>query len=410
VLLDFANRGFEHDVALKVLTPLEGPLVKILNKIGVPTDVLPAPSGLRKALRHDRWYLPPALLGLARWARALRAHPFVQQADVVYTVALRAHMAASLARLHPVVWHVHRFPPPVTGLLWRWIARHGPDSLIMNSTTVGRAWAARGAVTVIHNGVNLDRFKPRERTKWIHEQLGIPRDHRLLGMPSVYARWKGQLEVIEAFELIQGEFPDVHLVIVGGRMYDTVAEHELDQQLQRVTGEFRVVTSGESGTAVGDDRGGGGEGADAARIQNILDAAPPHSVPRVHLLPFQREIELAYPEFDLTLHYSVRPEPFGRVILESMACAVPIVAAGEAGPVEILGDGIGPRRQAGWLAEPRNPEALARILRSALLLPTNVLGSVGSAGRLRAEDHFSSRAFAARVARVLHDAVRSTRP
>jgi glycosyltransferase involved in cell wall biosynthesis len=126
------------------------------------------------------------------------------------------------------------------------------------------------------------------------------------------------------------------------------------------------------------------------------------------LLPFQREVELTYPEFDLVVHYSVRPEPFGRVPLEAMACGVPVIAAGEGGPIEILGEGIGPRREAGWLAEPRNPEELARIFRSALSLPSDVLLSIGTAGRERAEDHFSSRAFAGKVAALLRSAARSS--
>jgi len=36
VLLDFAARAFEHDVVLRVLTPKDGPLIDILNQIGVP--------------------------------------------------------------------------------------------------------------------------------------------------------------------------------------------------------------------------------------------------------------------------------------------------------------------------------------------------------------------------------------
>jgi glycosyltransferase involved in cell wall biosynthesis len=109
----------------------------------------------------------------------------------------------------------------------------------------------------------------------------------------------------------------------------------------------------------------------------------------------------------LTVHYSIKPEPFGRVVLESMACGIPVVAAAEGGPLEIVGGGIGARREAGWLAEPRNPAELARVLRSALRLPGDLLRSVGAAGRVRAEDQFSSRSFASKLAAVLRDAAAS---
>lgn len=406
VLLDFANRAFEHDIALRVITPMDGPLVGILNKIGVPAEVLPAPGGLLQGFRRGRWYLPRALFGLHRWAGKLARHRWIQEADVVYSVAFRTHLAARLARLHPVVWHLHHFPPPAGRRYWLAEARRVPTRMIANSEIVADAWrpALHGPggadrLRVVQNGVNLDRFRPREPTFWIHDRLGLPRSHRLIGMPALFARWKGHFEVLRAFERIAAGFRDVHLVIIGGSTYQTDAEHRYGQELQRVTGEFRVVTEE---AVESRERPGMRESWAVGEAPGGTD--PPPSHPRAHMIPFQREIELAFPEFDLTVHYSVRPEPFGRVVLESMACGVPVVAAGEGGPLEILGDGTGERREAGWLAAPRDPQALAGVLRTALSLPPEQLRSIGAAGRRRAEDHFSSRTFAGRVAAVLRAA------
>ncbi len=120
--------------------------------------------------------------------------------------------------------------------------------------------------------------------------------------------------------------------------------------------------------------------------------------PRVHLVPFQEGVEGVYPEFFVTVHYSTRPEPFGRVVLESMACGVPVIAADEGGPREILGgDGEG---RGGWLVEPRNPEALARRLRNVLGRSGEDLGVTGERGRRRAKELFSSRRFAEEVVAV----------
>lgn len=407
VLLDFATRAFEHDIALRVITPRDGPLVAILNEVGVPAEVVPGSRALLSGSQQARrlWSLPLAVPGLFRWAGALARHRFVRDADVLYTVAFKADLAVALRRQHPVVWHLHEFPPAATGPLWRALARRIPDGLIANSEAVAAAWSGvtservkseevkgekvnsekvkseKGKqadperpftsylspftdqtreITVIPNGVDLDRFVPRPATGWIHDELGIDRGRRLIGMPAVFARWKGQPEVIAAFEQMRDAFPDVHLVIVGGSIYDTVAEREY--------------------------------GAELAGL--VTDA-------RVHLLPFQSKIERVYPEFDAVVHYSLRPEPFGRVIVEAMACGVPVIAAGEGGPVQILGGGIGPRREAGWLAEPRSPAALARIFRAALDLPAAVLRDIGAAGRRRAEDYYSARVFARRVAVAL---------
>jgi len=415
MLLDFANRAFEHDIALRVLTPLKGPLVRILKNIGVPTAVVEAPELMLKGAEQvtHRASLAAALPGFWRWSRRLKQHEYTREAEVVYSTGFKPHLALALAQCHPIAWHLHAFPPDATGRLWRWLAHRIPEATIANSHAVGEAWrrgsGERGAergqqgaegrtrAVVIPNGINLDRFKPAPRTYWIHDRLGIPRERRLLGMPAVFHRWKGQVEVIRAFEQIADEFPNVHLVIVGGSIYDTLAEREFARELaveidRSTTGEWQVVTMGSGpGAAQGES------GSDTA----AADLPPRAALPHLHLLPFQAKIENTYPEFDFAIHYSTRPEPFGRVIVEAMASGVPVIAANEGGPREILGGGIGERHEAGWLAEPRNPTALANTLRSALKLPSGVARSIGEAGRRRAEDHYSWRRFAAEVAEVL---------
>lgn len=362
VLLDFANRAFEFDIELKVLAPRDGPLVRILNEIGVPAEVVPAPAAMLKGSQRGVgvWRVPLALLGVARWALRLRKHAFFRDADVVFTQGYKPHLAIALTGRHPLVWHLHEFPPARTGWFWKWLRRRNATATIANSAAVGAAW---GHATVVPNGVNLDRFTPRAPTKWIHDQLGIAPGHRLVGMPAVFARWKGQLEVIQAFRQIAAEFPAVHLVLVGGSIYDTVAEREYGRELRMALGA---------------------RGAPAAGATS-----------RIHLLDFQSKIETVYPELDLAVHYSLRAEPFGRVIVEAMACGVPVIAAAEGGPLEILGAG-------GWLVEPRNPSALAATLREALSLPGEELRSIGAAGRRRAEDHYSARRFAREVAQALN--------
>ena len=407
---------------LRVLAPKAGPLTEILKEVGVPTEVVPAPESMLAGSqqRGYRWSIPFALSGLVKWSRRLAKHRFWTTSDAVYSIGFKAHLAAALAKKHPLVWHLHEYPPEASRWVWRFLARKLPSRVIVNSESAGREWekgkgekgkvereagsgereashptglppyrpTARGGgrLVVVRNGVDLDRFKPRERTGWIHGELGIPRNHRLIGMPAVLTRWKGQMEVIEAFRPLRDRFQDVHVVLVGGSIYDTVAEREYEGELLQAIGKG--------------EKGKGKSTSTEGRFP-----FPVSRFPRIHLLPFQSKIELAYPEFDLVVHYSLRPEPFGRVIVEAMACGVPVIAAAEGGPVEILGEGSGSLRQGGggWLAEPRSPSALARTLVEVLTLPTEELRRVGRAGRIRTEDHFSARRFAAEVAGVLRE-------
>jgi glycosyltransferase involved in cell wall biosynthesis len=383
VLLDLAANADDLGVDLRVVLPKGGPLIAALAERGVPAAVVEAPPRLLRSSQQPGhlWTAAPALFGLLQWSKRLRDHEFISNADLIYTISFKPHLAAVLGRLRPAVWHLHEFPPESTGGFWRFLARRIPDALIANSAAVAESWGPPTALppyrlTAVCNGVDLDRFTPRRPTKWIHERLGIPPDRRLIGMPAVLAGWKGQREVVEAFRLIQDEFSDVDLVFVGGAIYDSVAEREYAAEIEELVG------------GRGEGRGERGEGRPAP--------------PRVHLVPFQEDIEGVYPEFDVTVHYSTRPEPFGRVVLESMACGVPVIAADEGGPREILGgkgEGGG-----GWLVEPRNPEALARGLRDVLERSREELRVTGERGRRRAKELFSSRRFAEEVVAVFRSA------
>jgi glycosyltransferase involved in cell wall biosynthesis len=376
VLLDFAARAFEWDIALRVLTPRSGPLIGILNELGIPAQVVEAPRALLRGSQRPGALatLPGALLALRGWSRQLAAHPFMRDAEVVYSVSFKTHAAtvtggpAARRTGGPaaLVWHLHEFPPTGTGAIWRPLARRVPDRVIVNSRAVADAWFGppdrRSAVSIIPNGVDLDRFHPRPRTWWIHDQLGIPREDRLIGMPAVFTRWKGQLEAVDAFARVANQFPEAHLLLVGGNIHDTAAEERYQRELIQAVARRRA------------------EGLD-----------------RVHLFPFQPKIELVYPELDAALQYSIRPEAFGRVVLEAMACGVPVMAAAEGGAREILTEG-------GWLIAPRDPATLAAAMVSALQLSPDAREQIGLQGRARAEDHYSARRFAKEVADVIRKA------
>ncbi len=81
---------------------------------------------------------------------------------MIYSVAFKTHLAAAMARLHPVVWHLHEFPPAATGRMWKLLARRVPDHLIANSQAVGEAWG---------NGRREEGGGPGERVSGEHGAL-----------------------------------------------------------------------------------------------------------------------------------------------------------------------------------------------------------------------------------------------
>lgn len=99
---------------------------------------------------------------------------------------------------------------------------------------------------------------------------------------------------------------------------------------------------------------------------------------------------------------SSRWEGFGNVLIEAMACGLPVVAFDcDFGPREILTDGVN-----GLLVPPEDPQALGRAIARVLQDPTLATGLAGK-GRQRARD-FSAPAIVAQYAalfeQVIHEA------
>lgn len=379
VLLDFLARAGGMGIAPVLILPKGGPLVGEAEAAGLPVWIAPAPERFLEVSQRTGNRLGGAtgfLAGLRIWATAIRAvlaragGGAAGRPRVLYTSGFKAHLAGTLLGGYRRVWHVHEFPPDGLGAAWRLAARALPDAVIANSEAVAHAWARLGgpAATVVLNGVDLERFRPVPRTFRIHDQLGLEHDAHLIGMPAVFARWKGHLQVVEAFERMAGSHGDVHLVLVGGPIYDTVAEKGYAEELVR-----RV-----------------------RRSSAAAGAAPVPLDGRIHFMRFDPEPWTLYPEFDVVVHFSTRPEPFGRVVVEAMACGAPVIAARAGGPVEIVEHGV-----TGWLVEPGNVQAMADAMVTALGADR---AAIGAAGRRVAERQFSADRFAAEVAAVLRRA------
>jgi glycosyltransferase involved in cell wall biosynthesis len=92
-------------------------------------------------------------------------------------------------------------------------------------------------------------------------------------------------------------------------------------------------------------------------------------------------------------------EPFGIVPVEAMACGLPVVASAVGGMLDTVVDG-----ETGVLVRPKDPSALAHVLRSLLTDPAR-LGRLGAAGTARAQALYGWNGVAARTADVYREVV-----
>ena len=90
---------------------------------------------------------------------------------------------------------------------------------------------------------------------------------------------------------------------------------------------------------------------------------------------------------DVVVHASIRPEAFGRVVIEAQAMARPVIASDLGGPVETVEQGV-----TGWRVKPGEPEALARALDHALSLSAEQAAALGSRARAAVQRGYTTAA------------------
>jgi len=310
-----------------VIVPCEGAVAAGCRRLRILTHVVPLPS-----LRQPG---PAILQSMKTLLRLIRQWG----AELLHANGSRAMLYAGAAgRLvgRPVIWHVRvADPEPVLDRLLAGLAH----TVIVNSAGVARrfAWAQRSKVRCIHNGVDVDRFSPRQGSGELRRSLGIPTRARLVVSVGRFVAYKGYAHLLEAARLVQAAMPGVHWLLVG----DGELRSDLEAQSHRLDLSVQVRFTGWR--------------EDVPDILALCD---------LFVLP-----SLA--------------EHFGRVIIEAMAMGKAVVATDAGGVPEIVIHG-----ETGLLVPPAQPKALAEAVLTLLEDPAQA-ALLGAAGRQRAEDAFS---------------------
>jgi glycosyltransferase involved in cell wall biosynthesis len=121
---------------------------------------------------------------------------------------------------------------------------------------------------------------------------------------------------------------------------------------------------------------------------------------RVHFAGFQDDVPAWMKAMDVILHTSTEPEPFGRVIVEGMAAARPVIAAAAGGVPEIVR-----HRRNGWLVKPGDVAALAEAI-GALRADPALARRLADQGRADAQTEFSVEQYLQRMMQAIGQAAR----
>jgi len=317
--------------------------VEQFRAAGVQVDILPELAREIRPVQDVRAY------------RHLKARLKLLAPDIVHTHGSKAgflgRLAAHATGVRRIVHTPHVFPFQwTTGLrrsLYLALERHaaqrghavvcvGPGQR-EHALALGVASAER--LVLIPNGVPLVPELTLEAVVRLRMELQVPQDAEVVGMVARLAPQKGVRFFLDAAVQVLRQRPQAVFVLVGGGPL----EHET---------RARAAAAG-------------------------LDPE------RMRILGHREDAERLYPAFDVLVLSSLY-EGLPYVLLEAMACGVPVVATDVPGSHDVLAHG-----EAGLLAQPH--ELAMPILR--LLGDANLRKQLGAQARQRVREAFSLEQF-----------------
>lgn len=197
----------------------------------------------------------------------------------------------------------------------------------------------RAKAAVIYNGVDFTRFSPPIDRSAVRRALGLPDETPLLVFVGALEKDKGVHELGQAFERMTGSLPRLTLVAVG----DGPLRYHLECLGARLQGGGRVLLPG--------------------------------TVPAEMVADFMRAA-------DVLVHPS-HAEGLPNVVLEAMACGLPVVATSVGGIPEVV-----EHERTGLLVPPRDARALEAALMRVIAHP-EWARELGRAGRALVLDRHS---------------------
>lgn len=333
--------AYTHQVFL--VTPEDGPLIAAARELGVTASVLKIQQpDIRKPLA--------TLAGLHLWMDYLKKN----QIDLIHTGDLfvsRTLIKPANKLGIPLVFHVH-FPIETPAL--RWIFSTKPKdchfvycSQELHDVVVPRVESEIKNAThhVIHNGVDIEKFKPFEVQPHI-----LPDTKINIGIVANLQERKGHVDLIDAISFIYPKHEDILVHIIGGDLFGESREVFLKRYVADLGLSNVFVFHGQ--------------------VDNIRD--------------YLNELDI--------LVCASHEEAFPVSILEAMAFGLPIVSTHVNGIPEAL-----THETTSLLLPPNCPEKLAKNL-DRIITNKSFAKRIGLLARKEVSENFSLSRFGAKIA------------
>ena len=301
--------------ALQVILPGRGPLLDQAEAAGADCVVLPMPASLARVGEFGAGpaalaaRLVPVALTLPAYLHRLRTIVKAGRPAILHTNGFKAHIVGVRARgSAKVVWHVHEYigARRFTRSLLAGHQRH-VAAMLANSRSVaadrdGRAATdgARARRPQCGGSADIRTGRPVEALDRLAGLAPAAAGVVRVGLVATFARWKGHEVFLRALAAVPGDLP-IRGYVVGGPVYDTAGSQHTMAELLALTD--RLGLTGRVG------------------FTGFLSPAP------------------AMRALDVVVHASTRPEPFGLVIAEAMACGRAVITSASGGAAELIDAG-----------------------------------------------------------------------
>ncbi len=291
-----------------VLPKNSGPLIELLENENIEYTILPIPS---RYLNLSRSTPIRSLVGLffgffpfLVYLSGLRKLLLENKPDIIHTNGMKCQIFSRIIGIKtPMVWHLRDIINSRFLLFLLKKLSKGKVFIIANSIATASSFGEKeNKITVIYNGLDLKKYF-HSPNRYFNGLLKIPNNRSIVGVLGAIARWKGQLQFVQMAERILKKGMEIDFVIIGDEIYDTGSERGFLDELKR---EVRRLG-----------------------YEN-----------RIHFVGFQQDSVRAINGLDILVHASIKPEPFGRVIIEAMACGVPVVCSAAGGALETVEHGV----------------------------------------------------------------------
>jgi len=370
-------RAAEPEWRLGLIAGGAGPLVTKAGGLGVTARVVALPASIaglgdaagltwRFGLRSARAAME-SIGYLARLRQAIREfHP-----DIIHTNGFKMHLLGLWARPRQVhvIWHIRDYISRrfVMRRLLQ-LHRHFCTAAAGISQSVCRdteAVLGPGVkVYCIYNAVDLANYSPEGPVADLDALSGMAAPESgvvRIGLIATMARWKGHAVFLKALSRLPRGL-SYRAYVIGGSIYQTEDSQYGVEELRAVARELKVID-------------------------------------RVGFTGFLADTASAMRALDIVVHASTQPEPFGRVIVEGMACGRAVISSATGGAGELISDGCDA------LSHPPGDDAVLAERMAELAHSPELRIRLGRAARTTAERRFERGRLAAELIPVYQSIV-----